>query len=83
MKDVCIVCHWVYLTFKQGWDETQTLVFHGDSAKTVVCMAVMCMIALLFAPVWTRQDNIILLLIPVDDRACNEGLYKLLILYDY
>lgn len=46
-------------------------------------MAVMCMIALLFAPVWTRQDNIILLLIPVDDRAYNEGLYKLLILYDY
>lgn len=53
------------------------------TAKTVVCMAMMCMIALLFAPVWTRQDNIILLLIPVDDRACNEGLYKLLILYDY
>lgn len=46
-------------------------------------MGVMCMIALLFAPVWTRQDSIILLLMPVDDRASNEGLYKLLILYDY
>lgn len=76
MTEVCITCH------RDGMTLVDPQTVRGDSAKTI-CMAVICMINRLFAPLWTHQNSIILVLMPVVGRACNEGLYKLLILYDY